>query len=125
MQVYSIDEADLFEADDSEIHSYISPARGSENLCAWRLVIPPSHKGFVHRTNREEVLLLLRGQMRLNLDGEEADLVEGSVAHVHQGSTITFSTGPDGAALWVTTTKGLRAILEDGTEIEPPWAVEA
>jgi quercetin dioxygenase-like cupin family protein len=122
MVVFHRDDADPFEGDGDRIFSYVSPARGSADLCAWRLEVGPDHEGFVHQTNREEVVLVLSGRLTFTLDGVADDLDEGSVVLIAAGSTISIRTGPEGAVLWVTTTRGLHARLEDGTDLTVEWA---
>ncbi len=115
------------DAVDHEVHgstfsSYVAPARGSAQLCAWRLTLPADLHGVAHRPSREEVLLVLGGGLRITLDGEQADLAPGDVALVPAGSELRVDSGPDGATAWVTTTPGLEAVLGDGTRMAPPWA---
>lgn len=115
------------EATDYEIHgsrfrSYVAPSKGSTQLCAWQLTVPADLAGVAHRPTREEVLLVLTGQLQITLDGEAATLREGDVVFVPAGSELRIDAGPDGATAWVTTTPGLEAITGDGARIAPPWA---
>ena len=50
--------------------SYASPARGSRELCAWRIEIPGGTEGVPHHVSREEVLYVLGGILRVTLDGD-------------------------------------------------------
>ena len=45
--------------------SYASPARGSRELCAWRIEIPGGTEGVPHHVSREEVLYVLDGILRV------------------------------------------------------------
>ena len=53
--------------------SYASPARGSRELCAWRVEIPGRTDGVPHHVSREEVLYVLSGTLRVTVDGDAAD----------------------------------------------------
>ena len=111
-----------FETHGSRFLSYVSPSRGSTQLCAWQLAVPAGLQGVAHRPSREEVLLVLSGELRVTLDGLATGLQRGDVVLVPVGSELRVDAGPDGATAWVTTTPGLEAVMIDGTKIAPPWA---
>ena len=103
-------------------HAYASPARGSSELCAWRIEVPAHSRGVAHRVTREEVLYILSGTLRATIDDQPGDASAGDVVLVPAGSV--FSAGNDTAepaAAWVTTSAGLAAVLPDGSWISPPW----
>ena len=62
--------------------SYASPARGSRELCAWRIEIPGGTEGVPHHVSREEVLYVLSGTLRVSVDGEAGDATAGDVVLV-------------------------------------------
>lgn len=111
-----------YETHGSRFLSYVSPSHGSHQLCAWRLDVPPDLRGVAHRPTREEVLLLLEGEVHVHLEGTTTTLHPGDVVLVPAGSELRVDAGPTGAAAWVTTTPGLEAVTADGTRITPPWA---
>jgi quercetin dioxygenase-like cupin family protein len=120
----------IVRADDHRAHlaagtrfcSYVSPSRGSEQLCAWRTEIPPASRGLAHRVSHEEVLLVLAGSLTADVDGTSSELAAGDVAVFPAGADVRVDTGADsGAALWVTTSVGFTAELADGATITPPW----
>ncbi len=115
-------DATLFETHGSRFSSYVSPSRGSRQLCAWRLDVPPGLRGVAHRPNREEVLLVLDGALHVTLDGTASEAGVGAVVVVPPDSDLRIDGGPAGASAWVTTTPGLEAVTTDGTRIVPPWA---
>jgi quercetin dioxygenase-like cupin family protein len=103
-------------------HSYAAPARGSVELCAWRLEVQPGVTGVPHRVSREEVFLVLAGAITVTLDGVATDLTPGDVALVPAGSEVAVDNrGADPARVWVTTSAGLEATTADGTVMRPPW----
>lgn len=122
MPVITTEDATVFEVHGSRFHSYVAPSRGSAQLCAWRLEVPPDLQGVAHRPNREEVLLVLDGELHLTLDCVRTTLRTGDVALVPATSELRVDGGPTGATAWVTTTPGLEAVLADGSRITPPWA---
>ena len=103
-------------------HSYVAPARGSRELCAWRLEVAAGTRGMPHRISREEVFLGLGGEITMTLDGETAVLRPGDVAFAPAGAEICVDNLGDGAAtMWVTTSVGLEATTAEGATISPPW----
>ncbi|SEO39908.1 cupin domain-containing protein [Trujillonella endophytica] len=122
MSVVRADRAVLFEAHGSRFHSYVAPSRGSRQLCAWRLEVPAGLRGVPHRPTREEVLLVLTGELTATVDGSPATLGPGDVLVVPAGSEFAVDAGPVGCTAWVTTSPGLEAVLPDGTRLAPPWA---
>lgn len=111
-----------FETHGSRFLSYVSPSKGSTDLCAWQLTIPADLRGVAHRPNREEILLVLDGELRVTLDGRCSALRPGDAVLVPAGSDLRVDAGPQGASAWVTTTPGLQAVTADGVSISPPWA---
>jgi quercetin dioxygenase-like cupin family protein len=111
-----------------EIHgalfvSYATPRTGSKELCAWRGEIPPGTKAPAHTVNREEILHVLIGNLRITLDGTTTDIAAGDTLIINPGATLAVENPTDQTALtWVTTSIGLTADLADGTRLTPPWA---
>ncbi|MEV4638771.1 cupin domain-containing protein [Actinoplanes sp. NPDC049548] len=103
--------------------SFVAPARGSRELCAWRLEIADGTVGVPHRVSREEVVLVLSGQLTATIDGVAATVRAGEAAFVPSGAEFAVDNTSGGpAAAWVTTSVGLTATLADGSTISPPWA---
>ena len=102
--------------------SYASPARGSRELCAWRLEIPGHTDGVPHHVSREEVLYVLSGTLRVTMDGDATEAAAGDVVLVPAGAQFGVSnqTGSPATA-WVTTTVGFAGVLPDGSWFTPPW----
>lgn len=122
MPVFRQDDARVFETHGSRFASYVAPSRGSEQLCGWQLSVPAGLRGVAHRPSREEVILVLSGQLNVTLDGQGAALSAGDVVLVPADSELRVDAGPDGATAWITTTPGLEAVTADGERITPPWA---
>jgi mannose-6-phosphate isomerase-like protein (cupin superfamily) len=108
---------------DAEFSSYVTPARDTTELCAWRVKVAPGSTGVAHQVSRDEVLLVLSGQPQVLVDTVEEKLEPGDVIHVPAGRDFRLDNpGAEPASLWVTTSVGLTARLADGSEISPPWA---
>ena len=102
--------------------SYASPARGSRELCAWRVEIPGRTDGVPHHVSREEVLYVLSGTLRVTMDGDATDAAAGDVVRVPAGAQFGASNQTDSpATAWVTTTVGFAGVLPDGSWFTPPW----
>lgn len=103
-------------------HSFVAPASGSSELCAWRLDVAAGTTGMPHRVSREEVLLVLAGELTATIDDAGTVVRAGEVAFVPAGARFSVdnvSGAP--ATAWVTTTVGLEATMADGSTISPPW----
>jgi mannose-6-phosphate isomerase-like protein (cupin superfamily) len=102
--------------------SYASPARGSRELCAWRIEIPGGTEGVPHHVSREEVLYVLGGILQVTLDGAAEEAGPGDVVLVPAGARFGASNlATEPATAWVTTTAGFAGVLPDGSWFTPPW----
>ena len=103
-------------------HACAAPARGSAELCAWRVEIAPGVAGAPHRIGREEVFLQLEGRLTYTVDGVAGTLAPGDVLVVPAGAELILdNTTAEPGAAWVTTSVGFEAVLADGSSISPPW----
>jgi len=103
-------------------NSFVAPSSGSSELCAWRLEVAPGTPGVPHRVSREEVLLILGGELTATIDGVGTAVRSGDVVLVPAGASFALdNTSGAPATAWVTTTVGLEATLADGSSISPPW----
>lgn len=106
----------------SNFLSYVAPAMGSSQLCAWRLTVDPHTTGQPHRVSHEEVFAVLEGSFEITIAGDHRQLSPGDVAFVPAGTSIQVDNDGDRIArAWVTTSVGLTAELADGTSLAPPW----
>jgi quercetin dioxygenase-like cupin family protein len=122
MPFFRARDAVAFETHGSQFLSYVSPSRGSSHLSAWKLIVPADLRGVAHRPTREEVLLVLDGELLVTVDDDTSALQRGDVVLVPAGSELRVDAGPAGASAWVTTTPGIEAVTADGSRISPPWA---
>ncbi|GID92661.1 cupin domain-containing protein [Amorphoplanes digitatis] len=103
-------------------NSFVAPSSGSTELCAWRLEVAAGTTGVPHRVSREEVLLIMSGEVTVSIDGVVSALRPGEVAFVPAGAMFGLDNASGvPATAWVTTSVGLEATLPDGSSISPPW----
>jgi quercetin dioxygenase-like cupin family protein len=115
-------DATVHQVHGSTFSSFVAPSRGSAQLCAWQLSVPAGLRGVAHRPSREEVLLLLEGEVTVTLDETATVLAPGDVVLIPANSELRLDGGTAGATAWVTTTPGLEAVMADGSRVTPPWA---
>jgi quercetin dioxygenase-like cupin family protein len=126
MPVIHAAEAVAHDMHGSRFTSYAAPARGSAELCAWRLDVPSRCEGTTHAVSREEVVFVLGGTLLVTL-GDEPDAAgiacrAGDAIVVPAGSSVRVDNPADEpASAWVTTSVGLEAVLPDGSRLSPPW----
>jgi quercetin dioxygenase-like cupin family protein len=122
MPVIHADQAAVHQMHGTSFTAYASPARGSRELCAWRIEIPGHTEGVRHHVSREEVLYLLSGTVQVSLDGQAEQAAAGDVILVPAGARFGVDNlGDEPATAWVTTSVGLLGVLPDGSWISPPW----
>lgn len=115
-------EATRYEMAGSQFDTYVAPATGSAELCAWRLQVAPGGRGLAHSPSHEEVLLVLSGRFCGALGGVDFELVPGEALHIPADVEVRIDGGAQGATAWVSTTPGLEAVTAAGERIVPPWA---
>jgi quercetin dioxygenase-like cupin family protein len=122
MPVIRSAEAVVHDMHGTRFTSYAAPARGSQELCAWRIDVPPGSTGVAHTITREEIVVVLSGAMELTLDEAASTVPAGDVAVLPAGATVRVdNAGDEPVTAWVTTSIGLEAQLADGSRIVPPW----
>src|ERR1700730_17486330 len=120
MPVIRSADAAVHQVHGSTFSSFVAPSRGSAQLCAWQLNVPAGLRGVAHRPTREEVLLLLEGELTVTLDEIATVLAAVAALLVPADSVLGLDGGRAGATAWVTTTSGLEAVMADGSRIAPP-----
>jgi quercetin dioxygenase-like cupin family protein len=122
MPVIRSADAVVHEMHGTRFTSYAAPARGSKELCAWRIDVPPGSTGAAHTITREEIVFVLSGAMELTLDEAASTVRAGDVAVLQAGATVRVdNAGDEPVTAWVTSSVGLEAQLADGSRIVPPW----
>lgn len=100
-----------------------APSRGSAELCAWRISVEPGLESpEAHTIDRDEVFLVVSGEIRLAPGGDTAHA--GDVVVVPAGEPIQLANpGVVPAEVHVAITAGFSAAMADGTVVgTPAWA---
>jgi mannose-6-phosphate isomerase-like protein (cupin superfamily) len=124
MPTYKPQSARSYDLHGACFNSYVSPARGSAALCAWRTEITGGTAGTAHTVSDEEVFLVLDGSPTITIDGEATELAPDDVVLVPAGATLRIdNAAPQTARFWVTARSGITATTPGGDTIRPPWTV--
>ncbi|MFC7534700.1 cupin domain-containing protein [Actinoplanes sp. GCM10030250] len=122
MSIYRSADAVQHQLHGTTFHAYASPSTGSRELCTWRVEIAGGTTGMPHRVGRDEVFVLVAGQLSISLDGVAGQIGPGDVLVVPAGAEFRADNrGETPAEAWVTTSAGFEATLPDGTTLTPPW----
>jgi mannose-6-phosphate isomerase-like protein (cupin superfamily) len=124
MHLIHSDDAPVFDLPGVTFTALAAPSRGSGELCAWMLTVEPGlESSEPHSLDRDEVFLVVEGEIRLAPDGAVAG--PGDVVVVPAGEPIQLANpGPVPARVHVAITAGFCATAADGSTIgTPPWAV--
>ena len=123
MPVVHAADAVIHDTHGSRFTSYAAPSRGSRELAAWRVDVPPGSPGVPHTVTREEVLYMLSGTLLVSIgDAPTTQSKPGDAIVVPPGAIFKIENpGDEPASAWVTTSAGLEATLPDGSTFSPPW----
>jgi mannose-6-phosphate isomerase-like protein (cupin superfamily) len=124
MHVIRADDAPVFDLPGITFTALAAPSRGSGGLCAWLLTVEPGLESpEPHTLDRDEVFLVLDGEIRLEPAGRVART--GDAVVVPAGEPIQLANpGATPARVHVAITAGFTATMADGTAVgTPPWAV--
>src|SRR5688572_1542004 len=70
----------------TRIIGYAAPSRGSKELATWRMLLDPGVASPAHTHDREEVLHVVHGSLRAEVDGESHELREGDTLIIPAGT---------------------------------------
>lgn len=104
--------------------SYASTLSGAKELAGWCADFPPGTAGMPHSMSHEELLFILSGRLRIQIDQDVFEAHAGDTVLVPAGATFTLNNNSDApASAWVVTAIGMTATLtKDGTQLAPAWA---
>lgn len=123
MHVIRSAEAPVFDLPGVSFTALAAPSRGSTELCAWLLDVEPGVESpEAHTLDRDEVFLVVDGQIRLAPDGPL--VAAGDVVVVPAGEPIQLANPGDvPARVHVAIRAGFSARMADGSELgTPAWA---
>jgi mannose-6-phosphate isomerase-like protein (cupin superfamily) len=122
MSIVRAADAPRFELNGTRFTVFSGPSNGSQQVCSWRLSVPAGSASMPHTIDRDEVFMVLSGQIRLGNDGDL--LGPGDSAVVPAGDVIAVANpGAEPAEVYVALQAGFTAYQTDGTLFgTPPWA---
>lgn len=122
MPIMYASDAAVHDFDGSRWNAFVAPSRGSSQLCAWRAEIPADAKTSPHRVNKEEVVFVLSGRLRMVHEGCDAIAESGDALVVPPDTDVHITNaGTEPAVTWVTTGVGFAGTMSDGSTFVPPW----
>lgn len=107
----------------ARFRSLATPSRGSTDTSVWRVSLEPGHRGTPHSLTREEVFVVLEGEVAFSTDAgvERARVGDAIVAP----AGIPFAIAAEGGAraeLICCLPVGGEARFTEGEPFVPPWA---
>jgi len=110
-----------FDFGGNALTSLIAPSRGGFECVLYRVDSPPGRGLPPHRHDHLDTFTVVAGGGLWHLDEETVELGVGDSVVVPVGVRHYLEAGPDGATFVVTMLPGTKSILDDGTELVPPW----
>lgn len=100
-----------------------TPSRGATEVSVIRQRQAPSAKNPPHRHDREEIMVVLAGRVKVTAEKEEVDLSVGDALVVPADTLHQVQTTGDAEAEWLLAAPaGVRFVFADGSIASPAWA---
>jgi quercetin dioxygenase-like cupin family protein len=107
MPVLRSEDMPVWDHDGWAMTGLAAPSRGSKELCTWHVVTEPGGDGPLHRCDRELVINVIEGTIRVTVEGVETDVHAGdafiipanakrSVSNPHSKAAKTINAVPAG-----------------------------
>jgi len=122
MPVITPEDAPTFDAGGATVTGLASPSRGATDTAAWRIRFSPGHASPPHSLDREEVFVVLSGELTVRYAGHAETAPAGGALIVPAGPEFSLVAQHGAAEAVCTFPVGGTALL-DGERITPPWAV--
>jgi mannose-6-phosphate isomerase-like protein (cupin superfamily) len=119
----TIADAPHFARDGFTFRPLAVPSRGSTELAVWALEVEPGAASEIHSMDREEVFVVVNGEVTATVAGREVAAGPGDAIIVppHAAFQIRNAGGGEPAQLTVATSAGMQALV-GGMPFSPPWA---
>ena len=100
-----------------------TPSRGATEVSVVRQRQAPGAANPSHSHDREEVMVVLSGTVRVTAEKEDAELSAGDALIVPANAIHQIGTVGETEAEWLLAAPaGVRFLFADGREASPPWA---
>lgn len=100
-----------------------SPSVGGAEHSLWKVSMRPGQSGPQHLTDREQVLTVLSGRARVEIESESVWLDPGDTLVVPAGLERRVHA-PEAVEMLASARPDVRALMPDGTDRgELPWAI--
>jgi quercetin dioxygenase-like cupin family protein len=70
-------DAPVWDHDGWKMTGLAAPSRGSHQICTWHVVMQPGADGPLHRSDRDIVINVLEGTVRVTVNGVDTDIPAG------------------------------------------------
>jgi quercetin dioxygenase-like cupin family protein len=123
MPLTALADAPTFERDGFTFRPLAVPSRGSTELAIWALELTPGACSEIHSMDREEVFVVVEGEIRATVAGEDVVAKVGDALIVPAHAVLQLRNGcPHGPArVTAVTSVGMKATI-GGATFAPPWA---
>jgi quercetin dioxygenase-like cupin family protein len=123
MTLSTLADAPRFERDGFTFRPLAVPSRGSSELALWALDLEPGAQSEVHSMDREEVFVVIDGEVSATVGRREVLAGPGDAVIVPPHATLQIrnASAAEPARLTAVTSVGMRAIV-GGAVFAPPWA---
>ncbi len=117
-----LEEAPLFETQNARMRTYATPSQNGSGLAVWRTEMEPAAQGPVHRADREQVLVVVAGRLRVSLGTEIRDLGPGDAVVISAGAERMISNPFDEPAILITASEpDATAQTPAASHVPIPW----
>jgi quercetin dioxygenase-like cupin family protein len=100
-----------------------TPGRGAEEVSVIRQRQSPGAANPPHLHDREEVMIVLTGTVKVTIEKEETELSAGDALIVPANTMHRIETIGEAEAGWLLSAPaGVRFLFSDGREASPAWA---
>ncbi len=111
------------ETPNAVMYTYASRGLTGSELAVWRVEMQPGAAGPVHSVDVEQVLVVLRGELQLEVDGTTTVLPEDGSGVLPAGAQRQLTNRSAGITVAIVCSRsGALASTADRTDVTIPWA---
>lgn len=122
MTLINAKESPVWDHDGWRMTGLAAPSRGSRELCTWHVVMQPGADGPLHRCDRELVVNVLEGTVRVTVDGIDTDIPAGDAFIIPANSDRKVGNPFEIVAVSLNAVAaGVKTIRLDDIPSNTPW----